>query len=199
MNDSNSPYTDPKSFAALSMALEGVGVSAYTGAAQYITSKTYLTAAASVLATEARHASWVASAIDKVAGWSGALDVPLGLDSVYTLAAAFIKSCPSSNPTLPLKAFPALTFPTSAAPGQKVTLTFDAGNSTGPFYAAFYTGLSQEFATIGSDKSVTIPGDLLGTVYAVVSTNGTAASDNTTIAGPAILDFGFDSNGKLVA
>jgi hypothetical protein len=70
-----SPYTDPVSFAALSQVIEGVGTSAYTGAAQYITSKSYLTAAASVLATEARHASWVASAVNKFAGWSGALDV----------------------------------------------------------------------------------------------------------------------------
>jgi hypothetical protein len=41
----------------------------------FISSKEYLTAAASVLATEARHASWVAAAVNGNAGWSGALDV----------------------------------------------------------------------------------------------------------------------------
>ncbi len=52
-----------------------VGVSAYAGAAQYITNPAYLTAAAVVLSTEARHASWVAAAVNHVQPWSGPLDV----------------------------------------------------------------------------------------------------------------------------
>ncbi|KAJ7696462.1 ferritin-like domain-containing protein [Mycena rosella] len=194
------PYTDPKSFAGMSQVIEGVGVSAYTGAAQYITDKNYLTAAASVLATEARHASWVASAVNKEAGWSGALDVPLGLNQVYTIAAAFITSCPSTNPALPVKAFPSLAVQAPYAPGGTIELQYTPATPVTDgtdLYAAFYTGLSVEYAKLDGNK-VVIPGTLRGQVYAVVTTSASAVNDANTIAGPAILRFDFDSVGNLM-
>ncbi|KAF8069906.1 ferritin-like domain-containing protein [Lyophyllum atratum] len=193
------PYTDPKSFAALAQVLEGVGVSAYTGAAQFIENKDYLTAAASVLATEARHASWVAGAVNQFSGWSGALDVPLSLNSVFSLAAPFFESCPSDNPALPVKAFPGLTFAGKAKPGSPSTIAFEAtAPSDTPLYAVFFSGLSQTAVPITDSKSITIPKDLIGTVYAVISTSDTKASDDNIIAGPAILHFEYKSNGWLV-
>jgi len=190
-------YTDPKSFAALSMVLEGVGVSAYAGAAQFITNKDYLTAAAVVLSTEARHASWVAGAVDKVESWSGPFDVPLGLNEVYTLAAAFITSCPSSNPTLPVKAFPTLNLTMSGTNGiaAYANSSSAAANST---FVAFYTGLSTEFAPVDSTGKFTMPKGLMGTVYAVISSNGTVVSDVTTLAGPAIVEIHYNSDDTLV-
>ncbi|KZP09009.1 hypothetical protein FIBSPDRAFT_873968 [Athelia psychrophila] len=107
--------------------LPSISPVAYSHAAQYISSNAYLTAAASDLSAEARHASWVASAVDNVAGWSGLFDFALGLDSVYSLAAQFITFCPSSNPTLPVKAFLKLAFPTTAT---SVALTFDVPSLT---------------------------------------------------------------------
>ncbi|KAF5376287.1 hypothetical protein D9615_008533 [Tricholomella constricta] len=193
------PYADPKSFAALSQVLEGVGVSAYLGAAQFIENKSYLTAAASVLTTEARHASWVASAVGRGSGWSGALDVPLTLNAVYTLAASFIESCPSTNPPLPVKAFPALIFAARATPGSLSTITFESSvPASTPLFTVFFTGLSQKVVPIMDGNSVTLPADLVGVVYAVVSTSDTTATDENIIAGPVILNFGFDSNGQLV-
>ncbi|KAJ7931754.1 ferritin-like domain-containing protein [Mycena leptocephala] len=195
------PYTDPKSFAGLSQAIEGVGVSAYTGAAQYITDKSYLTAAASVLATEARHASWVASAVNKYAGWSGALDVPLGLNQVYTMAAAFITSCPSTNPALPVKAFPTLAVTaTRYSPGKTISLQYTPATAIADgtaLYVAFYTGLTVEYAKLENNQ-VVIPEDLRGQVYAVVTTSDSAVDDTNTVAGPAILLLEFNSAGKLM-
>lgn len=72
------------------MVLEGVGVSAYLGVAQYITNLGYLTGAAAILSTEARHSAWVSSAVNKGSPWSGPLDTPLNLDQVYSLAGTLI-------------------------------------------------------------------------------------------------------------
>ncbi|KAG9005900.1 hypothetical protein FRB90_010158 [Tulasnella sp. 427] len=183
------PYTDPKSFAALSMVLEGVGTSAYLGAAQFIENKDYLTAAAAVLTTEARHSAWVSSAVNKGAPWSGPLDTPLDLDQVYSLAAAFITSCPDSNPKLPVKAFPALSYsPAAPNPGDTVQLSYDSSSDKKEFLAVF-TGLTTLYLPISDDKKVSIPSEAVGTVYGVVTTSGDKVSDDNTVAGPVIMIF----------
>lgn len=194
----NFPYSDPKSFAALSQILEGVGVSAYTGAAAFIENKDYLTVAASILSTEARHAAYVQSAVNKFAGWSGAFDIPLGLNEIFSLAAPFITSCPDSNPNLRVKAFPTLTVVTpNLKPGSKATLKFDSPSDSGDLYMAFFTGLAKKFVKI-ENKEVTIPSDLLGTVYGVVSKSANSTTDDDVVAGVAVLQFNFDSRGHLV-
>jgi len=185
----NFPYHDPKSFAALSQVLEGVGVTAYLGAANLISNPEYLTAAGSILTTEARHAAWVASAVNKGPAWSGPFDVPLDFNQVYSLAAPFIVagSCPSSNPSLPVKAFPGLTYtPASPAPGQTITLTFPS--TSGSTYLALYTGLNVNYYPITNGK-VQLPKGLDGTVYGVVTTSGSSVSDDNTVAGPAVFLF----------
>ena len=94
--------TDVKSFVMTSSILEGVGVSAYLGAAADIMSAAYLTAAGSILTVESRHSSYIRASLSE-SPFPSPFDVPLSLNEVYTLASPFIVSCPSSNPTLPLK------------------------------------------------------------------------------------------------
>lgn len=60
-------------------------------------------------------------------------------------------------------------------------------------YMALYTGLTTLYAPI-NDMKVTLPKDIMGTVYGVVTTNNTAVSDDNTVAGPAILMFQFGSS-----
>ncbi|EIN06278.1 hypothetical protein PUNSTDRAFT_115574 [Punctularia strigosozonata HHB-11173 SS5] len=193
----NFPYTDPKSFLALSMALEGTGTSAYLGAAQLISNKDYLTAAGSILTTEARHDAWISSAVRKEAAWNLPYDTPLGLSGVYSIASQFITSCPSSNPTLPVTTYPSFSLtPAAPAVGEKVKMNFDNKDNNSPLYVAYYSGLNVFYSDVASDGTTTIPSDLknAGTVYAsVVKSKDATPTDQTTLSGLTILYFAFNS------
>lgn len=105
-------------------------MSAYIGAAALITDPDYLTYAAEVLSVEARHSAWIRGSAQNGDSFPQAFDVALGLNEVYSLAAGFITSCPSTNPALPVKAFPVLT--ASALEDGKTTLSYD-GDVNGKF------------------------------------------------------------------
>ncbi|KAG6072559.1 hypothetical protein E4U16_005255, partial [Claviceps sp. LM84 group G4] len=111
----NFGYSDVKTFLATASILEGVGVSAYLGAAADIMSKTYLTAAGSILTVEARHSSYIREGLRQVP-FPQPFDAPLTYNEVYSLASQFITECPSSNAKLPVKAFPKLVGAMSNGP-----------------------------------------------------------------------------------
>jgi len=191
------PSTDPKSFLALAQVLEGVGVSAYLGAAGDIMNKTYLGAAGSILTVESRHSAYIRSAND-LSPFPSAFDVPLDFDEVYTLAGAFIASCPSSNPALPVKAFPSLTLDTSqpmpVKPNDTVTFTLASeceleGKTPN---GAFITSNGPVFVpvTINDDKvSATVPATgVTGQSYFVLNNDSTAVSDDKVLAGPGVVE-----------
>jgi hypothetical protein len=190
--------TDVKTFIATASILEGVGVSAYLGAAASIVNKTYLTAAASILTVESRHTSYLRAAQHE-SPFPQAFDAPLDFDEVYTLAAPFIKSCPQSNGKLPVKAFPMLTL--DAASSNVVTNssialdTKDAvavPNTPTAWYAAWIGVTGPTFTPavlVGNNKfTTTVPTGFHGQSYVLITKDCEKVTDDTVVAGPAIVE-----------
>lgn len=190
----NFGYTDVKSFLATASVLEGVGVSAYLGAAADIMSKMYLTAAGSILTVEARHSAYVRDTIGQ-APFPAPFDNPLSYNEVYTLAAQFITACPDSNAPLPVKAFPTLTASSMDAmikEGSTVMLaTKGYAVQGGQVYAAFITVTGPVFVdakAVSGGFEVVVPKVIAGQSYVVLTSCNTAATDDTIVAGPAVVE-----------
>ncbi|KAG6877072.1 hypothetical protein C0993_010532 [Termitomyces sp. T159_Od127] len=190
------PVDSPKSFAALSQVIENVGTGAYTGAISTL-SQQYITGSASILGTEARQASLVASYVNGVEGWGNPFNIPLTKNQAFTLAAPFFVSCPRSNPPLPgVRANPPLTFPSDANPGETVSVGFRS-NTNRRLFAVFLFGLEQIVVPVNNGR-VTIPEGLAGQVYCLISTSPNGVTDGTTVAGPAILQFQYTLTGQYI-
>lgn len=183
---------------ATASVLEGVGVSAYLGAAADIMSKGYLTAAGSILTVEARHSSYVRASL-KQKPFAQAFDAPLSLDEVYSLASGFIKSCPKENAALPVKAFPALALDPKTGTvktGDEITLltpNYILNGADGPatIYAAFISVTGPTFVEakpVDGGFKVTVPKGFGGQSYVVLTSCKDAVNDDTVAAGPAIVE-----------
>lgn len=189
------PYTDVSSFITLSSILEGVGTSAYLGAAPLIQNKAYLGVAGSILVTEAIHTSLQRFVRGEVAP-ANPYGTGLGANEVYTLAAQFITSCPSTNSPLPFTAFPTLA--STAPAGSIFLLDHEACFTTkatlpSSLFVTFVAGLNvTSVAATSKDGSVSaaIPSNTYGQTY-VLLTNANvtgALTDAQVIAGPAVLE-----------
>jgi hypothetical protein len=186
-------YTDVASFLATASILEGVGVSAYLGAAADIMSKTYLTAAGSILTVEARHSAYIRNTVGQ-APFPSPFDNPLSYNEVYTLAAQFIKACPETNAPLPVKAFPSLTATSSdmmIKAGSKVNLSLKEVKIEGKVYAAFITitgPVVADAVEVDGAYEVVVPEGVAGQSYVVLTSCNTTATDDTIVAGPAVVE-----------
>ena len=159
--------------------------------------KTYLTAAGSILTVEARHSAYIRNG-NKLSPFPSAFDVPLDLDEVYTLAAPFIASCPSSNPALPVKAFPSLTADPSNAmlPKGGDTVMFDVSNAADlsgkTIYGAWIGTLGPQFTSVtcdGDKVTTTVPATgINGQSYFVLNSDSSAVTDDSVLAGPAYIE-----------
>ncbi|KAF2092144.1 hypothetical protein K490DRAFT_70812 [Saccharata proteae CBS 121410] len=188
--------TDVKSFLTVASVLEGVGVSAYLGAAADIMSKTYLTAAGSILTTEARHSAYIRSGLHEVP-FAQPFDNPLTFNEVYTLAAQFITSCPADNPALPVKAFPILAASSTDMPikeGSTVMLAtpgYELVTNGSPVYGAFITvtgPIIVDATKVDGGYTVAVPKGVNGQSYVVLTGCKDTVSDDTVAAGPAVVE-----------
>lgn len=192
--------SDVAGFIGLANVLEGVGTSAYLGAAAQIKNKDYLTAAGSVLTVEARHSAYIRASLSQVP-FPSPQEVPLTPNQVFSLASPFIASCPPENPALPVRAFPGLTLDTSGtvSPGQTVALStkdyvLAPENAGAELYAAFVTAGGPVWAPLvvpdngSSPFQVTIPAGVLGQSYLLLVNCNDSIADDKTIAGPTVIE-----------
>ncbi|GKT42021.1 protein rds1 [Colletotrichum spaethianum] len=197
------PVTDAESFIGLAGILEGVGVSAYLGAAAVIADKSYLTAAGSILTVEARHTSYIRAAL-RQKPFPTPFDTPLDFNQVFSLAAQFITGFAPGTPELPFKAFPKLTVVSTNGPAvfegaYKAAVEAKTVTDGAVVYAVFFSGSDtyyKEVAVNGADYVADLPDGVEGQVYVVLSTangNDAKVSDENIVAGVGILEIGDDN------
>lgn len=186
-------FSDIKGFLTVANVLEGVGISAYLGAAQYIADATYLTAAGSILTVEARHSAFLrADQTPQESPFPAAFDIPLDFNEVVTLAAPFITALNPANPPLPVKGFPAITAtPAAGAAGDKIALVTASDVDAKFAYFITITGsVAAPLTGSGKDYTIEVPaGAPAGQSYVVLTSSNVTGtpSDSVIVAGPAII------------
>ncbi|KAJ3866098.1 ferritin-like domain-containing protein [Lentinula novae-zelandiae] len=204
----NFSYSDPRSFVELASKLETIGTAAYHGASAMLTDERYISASGAMFAIEARHSGWIDSSVRKVSAWSGAFGVPLNCGQVLTLILPYIESCPfqnSDNSLLP-EPYPPLTISSSAHPNEIASLTFayPENQTSASLSANFLTsnaGMLFAPVIVQEDQGpaqVKIPENVRGDVFVVITTtDADHGTDKVIVAGPALIRFGFDAEGRL--
>lgn len=198
------PVTDVASFVRLATVLEGVGVSAYLGAATAISSKSILNVAAAITVAEGLHQAIQRASILEVVS-ANIAGTPLSPNAIFTIASQFIIACPSTNAPLPFKAFPelAVSNPSGSsnvfAANSVATMSLVGGNATAipaNAFVTFISGLnmvSVPAQAAGGLISAAIPPQASGQTFALLTSvamdsTGGILDDSKVIAGPVIME-----------
>lgn len=182
------------SFVSLGSVLEGVGVSAYSGSANLLTDKSILTAAAAILVAEGLHQGIQRQGLQQAPAANTGGGTPASPAAIFTLASAFIESCPPTNLELPFNAFPTLTTVQKEAIAPNATAMFSVGGAVAePFFITFVSGIdtiSAPGANAGGMLTAQIPAKMSGQTYAFVTKEAATGAilDNQVLFGPAILE-----------
>lgn len=187
----------PLSSGVITETVKGIGVSAYLGVVADIIDSGYLTSAGSILSTEARHSAYIRDTLSQ-RPFPAPFDIPLDPNEVNTLAAPFIVSCPPPSPSLPLKSFPklALATPGNIFTGETITLKMPGStpkpkNESNTLHGAFITAAGPVFVNVVSVEAgfnVKVPSGIEGQNYLVFTVYNNSVSDDSVVAGPAIVE-----------
>lgn len=201
------PYTSVKTFVGLADLITSTGIGAYLGGGLLIMDNPQLlTAASSILTTEARHDAYLRAGLGQ-SPFPRPFDTPLTADWAYNLAQPFIVNCPQqlAFPVLPALSVAAPQYPASiadpVAPGGTIAFTWTGTTvpvtATQALYVALIAGPVQPpvyvplTRTGTSSGSITIPAGQNGTFFGVLTTfsgglNTTQLTATGTLAGPAV-------------
>jgi len=183
----NFGFTDAATMVKTAKILEVVGVSAYLGAAPLVSDKALLSAAASIVTVESRHQTFIRAALQE-APIPQAFDTPVDPRSIFTIASAFVSSCPAGS-ALAITPFPSLVILNAdkVTPGSTLTLADPALPNAA--FCAFTAGGVGTLFTPFNNGACMVPADIAGEVYVQVTSkgDGKAIDDSTVIAGPAVL------------
>jgi len=144
----DSVLTDVTTMAAVARVVENVGVGAYLGAAHLLTDPSLLTAAGSILTTEARHQTML-NIFNKATAIPSAFDLAFTPASVLAIASPFISGC-----SIPITANPTLTITNTGSVGPGTQLSFQSSGISGDT-----SSLSCQMSLPGAVDAVVFPID----------------------------------------
>lgn len=203
------PLHDPLSYMAFMTVLEISSMAFLTGLVQQPKGNMDKGAMLAIAETETRHEVWALMDIWKESPFGGPSDTafPYANQVLYSTNGIIVPgSCPPENPEYPhprqlLPTLSAASGTKSLAPGATIRLNFtDPGNQPvfdpeTQYYAVFFHGLLNISVPIDTknwpeqDIEVTIPAsfETKGVIVALIANQEGAPTNDTVVAGPAVI------------